>query len=96
MVDWLGKTLFCQICGKEIKVIRPPGPSWGSGPSVMCCREEMIVKTYASQKTGQEKEEVVNENGKYYTCLVCGREIEIKKGGKGTVYCCGQPMVLKQ
>ena len=96
MVDWLGKTLACQICGKEIKIIRPPNPQWGSGPSVMCCEEQMAAKTWVVQKTGNEKEDVLNEAGKHYTCPVCGREIEVKTGGKGTIYCCGQPMVLKQ
>ncbi|OGL46216.1 MAG: desulfoferrodoxin [Candidatus Schekmanbacteria bacterium RBG_16_38_10] len=36
-----------------------------------------------------------NEVGKTYKCLICGREIEVVKAGKGTIYCCGQPMVLK-
>ncbi len=31
-----------------------------------------------------------------YYCEICGTEIEVKKGGDGTLECCGQAMEIKQ
>ncbi len=31
-----------------------------------------------------------------YYCEICGAEIEVKKGGDGTLKCCGQAMETKQ
>ena len=31
-----------------------------------------------------------------YYCEICGAEIEVKKGGDGTLECCGQAMEIKQ
>jgi hypothetical protein len=45
MVDWIGKTLVCHVCGIEVKIVKPNNPNWGSGPSLICCGEEMKVKS---------------------------------------------------
>ena len=39
---------------------------------------------------------MANEVGKKYTCEKCGGTYIVTKGGKGTLYCCGQPMVVKK
>ena len=31
-----------------------------------------------------------------YYCEICGAEIKVKKGGDGTLECCGQAMEIKQ
>jgi desulfoferrodoxin-like iron-binding protein len=31
-----------------------------------------------------------------YYCEICGTEIEVEKGGDGTLECCGQAMEIKQ
>ena len=31
-----------------------------------------------------------------YYCEICGAEIEVKRGGDGTLKCCGQAMKIKQ
>ena len=44
MVDWIGKILVCLKCGMTIKIVKLNDPKWGSGPSLICCDEEMKVK----------------------------------------------------
>lgn len=39
---------------------------------------------------------MANEVGKKYTCEKCGAVYIVTKGGKGTLYCCGQPMTVKK
>ena len=31
-----------------------------------------------------------------YCCEICGAEVEVKKGGDGTLRCCGHTMEIKQ
>ena len=31
-----------------------------------------------------------------YECEICGAEIEVRKGGDGTLVCCGQAMEIKE
>lgn len=31
-----------------------------------------------------------------YYCEICGSEVEVKKGGDGTLKCCGQEMQCKK
>lgn len=38
---------------------------------------------------------MANQTGKKYICKKCGSEFIVTKAGKGTLTCCGQPMVLK-
>lgn len=38
---------------------------------------------------------MANETGKRYSCLKCGSEFIVTKGGNGTLVCCGQPMAKK-
>lgn len=45
MVDWIGKTLICKICGMVVRITKVNDPKWGSGPSLVCCGTEMTVKT---------------------------------------------------
>ncbi len=33
-----------------------------------------------------------SHKGEIYYCEICGSEIEVKKGGDGTLTCCGQAM----
>lgn len=37
----------------------------------------------------------MTEAGETYYCEVCGAEVEVTKGGAGTLVCCDQPMILK-
>lgn len=39
---------------------------------------------------------MANIVGKRYVCKHWGSEFIVTKGGDGTLYCCGQPMSLKQ
>jgi superoxide reductase len=32
--------------------------------------------------------------GDIYLCKICGNKVKVLKAGKGTLVCCGQPMVL--
>jgi superoxide reductase len=32
--------------------------------------------------------------GDIYLCKICGNEVKVLEAGKGTLVCCGQPMVL--
>jgi hypothetical protein len=38
---------------------------------------------------------MANEVGKRYVCKKCGAEYMITRGGKGQIYCCGEPMEIK-
>jgi len=38
---------------------------------------------------------MANQIGKKYICKKCGSEFIVTKPEKGTLTCCGQPMVLK-
>jgi desulfoferrodoxin-like iron-binding protein len=40
--------------------------------------------------------EMANEVGKRYVCKKCGNEFIVTRGGKGTLYWCGQPMEIKK
>lgn len=31
--------------------------------------------------------------GDIYLCKICGNKVEVKESGKGTLVCCGQPMM---
>jgi desulfoferrodoxin-like iron-binding protein len=31
-----------------------------------------------------------------YYCEICGAEVEVKKGGDGSLVCCGQAMTIKE
>ena len=39
---------------------------------------------------------MASQVGKRYVCKKCGAEFIATRGGKGTLYCCGQPMELKE
>jgi len=39
--------------------------------------------------------ESVTKVGEIYECEICGNIVEVKKAGKGTLVCCGEPMVLQ-
>jgi superoxide reductase len=32
--------------------------------------------------------------GDIYLCRICGNKVKVLEAGKGTLVCCGQPMVL--
>jgi len=32
--------------------------------------------------------------GDIYLCKICGNKVKVLEAGKGTVVCCGQPMVI--
>jgi superoxide reductase len=32
--------------------------------------------------------------GDIYFCKICGNKVKVLEAGKGTLVCCGQPMVL--
>jgi len=32
--------------------------------------------------------------GDIYVCKICGNKVKVLEAGKGTLVCCGQPMVL--
>jgi len=32
--------------------------------------------------------------GDIYLCKICGNKVKVLEAGKGTLVCCGQPMVL--
>jgi desulfoferrodoxin-like iron-binding protein len=32
--------------------------------------------------------------GDIYLCQICGNKVKVLEAGKGTLVCCGQPMVL--
>jgi superoxide reductase len=32
--------------------------------------------------------------GDTYVCKICGNKVKVLEAGKGTLVCCGQPMVL--
>ena len=31
--------------------------------------------------------------GQKYICDICGNEVVVTKGGTGTLFCCGKPMI---
>lgn len=33
--------------------------------------------------------------GEVYQCEICGNKVKVLAAGKGTLVCCGKPMVLK-
>ena len=37
-----------------------------------------------------------NQVGKRYVCTKCGTEFIVTRGGDGTIFCCNQPMILKE
>jgi len=32
--------------------------------------------------------------GDIYFCKICGNKVKVLEAGKGTLVCCGQPMIL--
>jgi desulfoferrodoxin-like iron-binding protein len=39
---------------------------------------------------------MANEVGNRYVCKKCGAEYIVTRGGKGELYCCGEPMSKKE
>ena len=39
---------------------------------------------------------MANVSAKRYVCKVCGGEVIVTREGGGELFCCGQPMVMKQ
>lgn len=39
---------------------------------------------------------MTSHKSELYCCQKCGAEVEVKKGGDGTLRCCGQAMEIKQ
>ena len=37
---------------------------------------------------------MVKRKGEHYKCSVCGNEVVVTTVGGGSLFCCGQPMVL--
>jgi superoxide reductase len=36
----------------------------------------------------------MTKGGDIYLCKICGNKVKVLEAGKGTLVCCGQPMVL--
>ncbi len=39
---------------------------------------------------------MTSHKGELYYCEICGAEVNVEKGGDGTLVCCGQAMVIKE
>jgi len=48
------------------------------------------------QTVKEVQDRMAAQVGKRYVCKKCGAEFIVTRGGKGTLYCCGQPMELKK
>ncbi|HEX77176.1 MAG TPA: hypothetical protein G4O03_02010 [Dehalococcoidia bacterium] len=43
----------------------------------------------------REVHALANQVGKRYTCVKCGSEFIVTRGGNGQIQCCGEPMKMK-
>ena len=39
---------------------------------------------------------MTSQKGELYVCEICGAEVEVERGGDGTLFCCDQEMTIKE
>ncbi|MFQ5965615.1 MAG: desulfoferrodoxin FeS4 iron-binding domain-containing protein [Candidatus Scalinduaceae bacterium] len=39
---------------------------------------------------------MTTHNDEFYYCEICGAEVKVMNGGDGTLFCCGQAMIIKE